>query len=363
MATGDRTAQVTHRTWRIAALMCAGVACTLSFLCLFEWDVPLTKFVRSLYHPVGYLPNPWLSRFSDSGDLLGKGEWLVLLSLMVLAVGYLRNSPIWKVAGWQSLLAHGIAALISNALKHAIGRARPKFMHAGNLELSPGGGSGWDSFPSGHATASFGVVTVLALRFPKVRWLLFAFAGAIAASRILRGSHFLTDTVGGAIIGYLTGSLVGNHWKEWGKSLESALTRAAIVVTGFSASLWVLCRQPADEWTAHALIFTGTVLAALGLAVVLGASISKRQTDQVTALSLVRGLTVIGLGMVSGSIMIAIATASAYLAHWFQSYAHQAPLDSPQGDVASVAGEAAFSLFVLVALLTSIQFRGALPLI
>ena len=86
----------------------------------------------------------------------------VILSLVLLAVGYGLKHPQWKDAGWQSLIAHGLAALSANILKHVIGRPRPKFMHAGNLEFSPVSGSGWDSFPSGHAAAAFAVATVLA---------------------------------------------------------------------------------------------------------------------------------------------------------------------------------------------------------
>lgn len=71
----------------LASVLCSGAAVALTLLGLLELDVPLTKFVRSLYHPVGYLPNPWLAYFSDIGDRLGRGESLVALSLLLLLVG------------------------------------------------------------------------------------------------------------------------------------------------------------------------------------------------------------------------------------------------------------------------------------
>src|SRR5437016_14535404 len=99
------------------------------------------------------MPNPWLIQFSDIGDRLGKGESLVILSLALLAIGYGLKHPHWKDAGRQSLIAHGLAALSANILKHAIRRPRPKFIHAGKPEFSPAAGRRLDSFPSGPAGA------------------------------------------------------------------------------------------------------------------------------------------------------------------------------------------------------------------
>ncbi|HET7438063.1 MAG TPA: phosphatase PAP2 family protein, partial [Nitrospira sp.] len=146
---------------RFAPLAFSCVSLVLTFFGLFEWDVPLTRFVRSLNDfQVDHLHNPWLAQLSDVGDRLGKGDSLIIVSLVAMAVGFGLKQAVWKAAGWQSLLAHGLAGLFSNLMKHLIGRPRPKFMHAGTLELSPVSGSGWDSFPSGHAAASFAVATV-----------------------------------------------------------------------------------------------------------------------------------------------------------------------------------------------------------
>ena len=41
----------------------------LAFAGLFEWDVPLSRFIRSLndFH-MDHLANPWLAQLSDIGD-------------------------------------------------------------------------------------------------------------------------------------------------------------------------------------------------------------------------------------------------------------------------------------------------------
>src|SRR5262245_6993257 len=109
-----------------AAFVLSVCGLILAFVGLFEWDVPLTRYIRSLndFH-MDHLANPWLAQLSDIGDRLGKGESLVILSVVLLAIGYGLKHPQWKDAGWQSLIAHGLAALSANILKHVIGRGRP----------------------------------------------------------------------------------------------------------------------------------------------------------------------------------------------------------------------------------------------
>src|SRR5262245_10140325 len=256
----EPVAQVhTHDSSQIMALLFSFIGLVLSFWGLFEWDIPLTRFIRSLYHPIGYLPNPWLAQLSNSGDQLGKGESLVILSLLLLVGGFVFKQNLWKIAGWQTLLAHGIAAGVSNLLKHLIGRPRPKFMHAGNATLVPGGGSGWDSFPSGHAAATFAVAVVLAVRFPRVRWIILTLAATIAASRIIRGSHFLTDTVGGAVLGYVIGRLVAHPWRDWRLSLSSALFVVTPFLAGLLALVWTVGHHQIDLWPTPQLIAVGMV--------------------------------------------------------------------------------------------------------
>ena len=233
----------------VAAVLLSVGALILAFVGLFEWDVPLTKFVRSLndFH-MDHLANPWLAQLSDIGDRLGKGESLMILSLALLAVGYGLKHPQWKDAGWQSLIAHGLAALSSNILKHAIGRPRPKFMHAGNLEFSPATGSGWDSFPSGHAAAAFAVAIVLATKFPRVRWPILATAVAIAASRIIRGSHYLTDVAGGAALGCVMGMIAAHPWREWRSSVGMAVCRMTPFFVATLALVWTIVHLPSEAW-------------------------------------------------------------------------------------------------------------------
>ena len=133
-----------------------------------------------------------------------------------------------KLAAIQSLIAHGIAAVLANVLKHLIGRPRPKFVHSGDWQMAISWISGLDSFPSGHSTASFAVATVLTKRFPTWGPLCMGLAAFVALSRVLRGSHFPTDVVGGAVVGILSGSIAAAPLKEWRTSVQQGCRDAAI---------------------------------------------------------------------------------------------------------------------------------------
>ncbi len=336
-------------------------AILLACLGLFEWDVPLTRFVRALNDvQIDHLHNPWLAQWSEIGDRLGRGESLVLISLVVLAVGWGLRDSVWKQAGWQSLLAHGLAALVSNLVKHLVGRPRPKFMHAGTAGLSPAGGSGWDSFPSGHATASFAVATVIVLRFPRVRPLLIAAATAIAASRILRGSHFLTDVVGGATIGYVIGTVAASPWREWRRSLDAALPVAAMALASCLVVMTTI-GIPARSDSMY-LMMTGTgFVAVLGGVAAVGAEtfagfVLPRWSSRRFMLSSIA----FGFGMVSGGLWATVTMLCAAAAVWLRPSSGLPTTEAIP--VRSLLRETVLAAVLLGALLLLTQLRGALPL-
>ena len=351
------------RSCRALALLLSVCALILTFLGLFEWDVPLTRFVRSLYPPVGSDPNFWLVQFSDLGDRLGKGESLVILSLLLLAVGYGLKLPQWKDAGWQSLIAHGLAGLSANILKHAIGRARPKFMHAGNLEFSPAGGSGYDSFPSGHSAAAIAVATVLAAKYPRARWPVLAVAVAIAASRILRGSHYLTDVAGGAALGCVMGVIAAHPWREWRSSAGTAVCRMTPFFAATLALVWTIVHLPSEAWPFQQLLWGGLLLTLAGLVShVLWALQSSWRPVWLSG-PLARGLVGLGLGMTTGSLFVATVVLLVCAAHMMEGLHGQIePLADDHVGLWAALTEGLFVMAMLVVLMASYALKGIVPL-
>ncbi|MBM4123694.1 MAG: phosphatase PAP2 family protein, partial [Nitrospira sp.] len=137
------------------SVLLLGLAVALLFWGLWQVDLPLVQFLRSVHHA-------GLEQAGDVGNRLGSGWGLVIVSGTMLAAGYVLKRPAVQGAGVQGLIAHGLAALVTQILKHLIGRPRPRLMHNGTVHFGPSLESGLDSFPSGHTTASFAVAVVVA---------------------------------------------------------------------------------------------------------------------------------------------------------------------------------------------------------
>jgi membrane-associated phospholipid phosphatase len=103
---------------------------------------------------------------------------------------------------------------IKNVLKGAFGRTWPETSIRNNPSLIAHGaygfhpfhfGSAYQSFPSGHAAATFAVVSILWLCRPRWRWLCAAVSGAVCVALVGLNYHFVGDVIAGAMLGSLTG--------------------------------------------------------------------------------------------------------------------------------------------------------------
>jgi membrane-associated phospholipid phosphatase len=139
---------------------------------------------------------------------LGNGVFSIIVFVIFL------SQRRWSQAA-QVMLAFLLSALVAQVLKNLFSMPRPKqFFAPGQYHYFIDGvtGIGFASFPSGHTTSIFALVTLLAI-FTKNRKAKIAFllAGmAVGYSRIYLGQHFLGDVLMGSCIGTLTAVLV--HW-------------------------------------------------------------------------------------------------------------------------------------------------------
>ncbi len=107
-----------------------------------------------------------------------------------------------------------VSGIVNDILKVIFGRARPKLFFEVNyygfsfFEFS----SDMLSFPSGHANTIFALTMALFLLWR--RWWFFYFPAAImiAASRVVTGSHYLSDVVTGSYLGLLTSLYVKRYF-------------------------------------------------------------------------------------------------------------------------------------------------------
>jgi membrane-associated phospholipid phosphatase len=142
-----------------------------------------------------------------------------LFSVIVIAVFLVRRR--WSAA-IQVTAAFLLSALVAQILKNAFSMPRPmQYFPQGSYPyfIKDVTHLGFASFPSGHTTSIFALVTMLALFTPNQRAkVAYLFAGVLVGySRIYLGQHFLNDVLMGSCIGMIMAVLV--HWlfveKHW----------------------------------------------------------------------------------------------------------------------------------------------------
>lgn len=280
-----------------------------SFAALFHIDIPILRLLRS--HNLSALQS-----LGDLGEKLGNGGTLIAISVLLLGAGYWFKQRVWIRTGVDSLLAHGVVALVVNGLKHIIGRPRPRLTHSGGWHWWPSLESGLDSFPSGHTSATVAVATVLARALPRLSWVPFALAGWVGASRIWRGSHFPGDVVGGMVLGFMVGSVFNGPLRWWGRSAAQAIVRIAPAVLLLTGWFWVLTHRVPDPVIDYVLVVSGVllVLAWWGLQVIPRGK--SAITPGIAAVATSKGLLLSGVGMTTGAPIVIALTGLLCLARW-----------------------------------------------
>jgi undecaprenyl-diphosphatase len=126
----------------------------------------------------------------------------ITIALLILKKFYIARDVI---------TASFLAALSSGVLKILVNRGRPQdFLHhviiRGAVEHSPG-------FPSGHTATAAAIATVIHPYLNK-KWrpLLWLMVVLVGIGRIFVGAHFLSDVIGGALLGISIGSLTNFIW-------------------------------------------------------------------------------------------------------------------------------------------------------
>lgn len=230
-----------------AAIMVAGTAAAI-FLTL-DSDAARTSLVQidlSAFHFLQGLrtapADHWMVFITQMGSVG------VLAPLTVAVAAFLA----WKRQGklvlfWLTSIVGG--ELLVQALKFSIARARPLALYGGNEQYS---------FPSGHATMTTVVLGALAYLLTRtasraqraaVGAVLGTYVGLVGFSRLYLGAHWLSDVIGGALLGIVCVSVAALACSP--RVPSEALPAAALAWTAGAAvvlfgALWTQWRGPDD---------------------------------------------------------------------------------------------------------------------
>lgn len=151
----------------------------------FDIDVWWNALVADWNHPV-------LTGISQFMNWVGAGWFGVLAVPIAGAIGLILLKRPWAAAYF--LVAEAVSAGGVQVLKHLFGRVRPEDI----IVISDYG-----SYPSGHVANATTLAIAAIVIFPRL-WVVLVGAGWVllmAFSRTYLHAHWLSDTVGGVLIG------------------------------------------------------------------------------------------------------------------------------------------------------------------
>jgi membrane-associated phospholipid phosphatase len=179
--------------------------------------------VAHLDRPVALIAQDWFGGLPVvTAFMLTAGFFnaLVIAVLALVALRRLARRPFGRAD--VVILLCDVSLLIGYAakaaLKYVFGRTWPKYghptlIHDGAYGFHPfHAGSGFESFPSGHMTATCALLSVLWIYYPRFRPLYAACASALATALVAGDYHFLSDVIAGSFLGASIGVGVASAW-------------------------------------------------------------------------------------------------------------------------------------------------------
>ena len=148
---------------------------------------------------------------------LGEPEVFLPVALAPVAVGLISGNKGILRAGGRITMSIVTAAVVTDLLKVAVGRKRPSSTDNA-YDFAPF--SGDESWPSGHTTVAFAMVTSVGDEIGSlpVSIALYTAAGLTGWSRVNDSRHWLSDVLTGALVGVTSAKLMNGTWKVFGIS-------------------------------------------------------------------------------------------------------------------------------------------------
>jgi membrane-associated phospholipid phosphatase len=169
--------------------------------------------------------HPWVSEISPVITKGGEAFVLEVGGLFILSGVIFRNEKA-RQTGYIALQTWVHAGIIVQVSKLIFGRQRPSFENGvdkwhgfpESLNRFTGGNvSKYDAFPSGHTIEAFGLATVIAEQYKDIKIIpiiSYTLATGVGLSRITEDTHWLSDVILGAAMGYGIGKFMVRERKD-----------------------------------------------------------------------------------------------------------------------------------------------------
>jgi membrane-associated phospholipid phosphatase len=162
--------------------------------------------------------------FLDAANIAGDPNLALPAAAVIFGATLLTEDVRLQDAAFTSLEAGLYGHLLASVLKGFAGRARPHRLE-GPYDFEPF--SNQKSFPSGHTTLAFALVTPWVVYYPgPATYALFGITTGTAVARVVGGDHWSSDVVAGAAIGILTGYALANRHQRHPDGLRISPTVA-----------------------------------------------------------------------------------------------------------------------------------------
>lgn len=186
-------------SWLMASVfLCVAAFCVISY---HFFDIPVANFAKS--------PSQEMSDVFRTITFFGRStSYLVVTCLFFLFFRYVRKNGLYAERARFVFLSVAVSGLLTDLLKLVFSRSRPGLFYdegAYGFDLFAFHGEhAFNSFPSGHATTVAALAAALWIINPKCGIAGSVLAVLVMVSRIVLGSHFVSDVVFGAYIGGMT---------------------------------------------------------------------------------------------------------------------------------------------------------------
>lgn len=192
--------------WR-NKLFLAGLA--LIPVLMMTVDGPVSAMMRSIDHQTWAVINLFAQSGNSKYSLVPLAITVgALMLLYFIDTAVVRARLYAWLAGACGFIFVSIAysGILVNLIKMTIGRTRPHVAQSlAWPELHPFTvNANFHSFPSGHANTLFAIALAVGFLVPALRRYLLVLAAGLAFCRVLQFRHFVSDTLGGALLAVAT---------------------------------------------------------------------------------------------------------------------------------------------------------------